>query len=193
MSPIRPGALDARARPGDAAAMKRLSSIITVVSAGAALTIGGCHKSTESAVDGAMTTNPPIPEAAASAEVAVAPDAAPTATDAAAAEPAPDGAGGGDAAAAATGTSALPTWDQVESGHPQGATNPPRPVLVVNSDASRCWKEWVGGMRPDPNFRRIAASGGRVLADGEAPNGTEIVCPTGASAVVDAWARSQEL
>ena len=169
--------------------MKRLSSIITVVSAGAALSIGGCHKSADSTLDVPVASPSPQPDATVASDAVVAPDAVLAPVE-------PEAPGGGqvaeDGTAAAPSASPLPTWDEVVSGHPQGATNPPRPVLVVNSDATRCWKEWVGGMRPDPDFRRIAASGGRVLAAGEAPNGTEVQCPTGAGAVVEAWARTQE-
>ncbi len=35
----------------------------------------------------------------------------------------------------------LPTWDDVPSGHPEGATNPPIPVLVVTPDGE-CYKRW---------------------------------------------------
>lgn len=69
----------------------------------------------------------------------------------------------------------LPVWDEVESGHPEGATNPPRPVLVVLEDQSRCWKEWQGGMvRPDEEVMKI---GGKIIADPAQTTGTEIECP----------------
>ncbi len=69
----------------------------------------------------------------------------------------------------------LPTWDQVESGHPEGATNPPRPVLAVMADGPRCWKEWVGGMVPPTE--EILQFGGRIIDDASAASGTEIACP----------------
>jgi len=69
----------------------------------------------------------------------------------------------------------LPTWDQVESGHPEGATNPPRPVLVVMEAGPRCWKEWVGGMLPPTE--EVLQLGGRVITDAAETKGTEIACP----------------
>jgi hypothetical protein len=69
----------------------------------------------------------------------------------------------------------LPVWDEVESGHPKGATNPPRPVLEILADGARCWKAWEGGMRrPDPELMAI---GGRILDDASQTQGTEIECP----------------
>jgi len=40
---------------------------------------------------------------------------------------------------------ALPTWDQVPSGHPEGATNPPSPKLIVTPDGD-CYKFWQPAM-----------------------------------------------
>jgi len=68
----------------------------------------------------------------------------------------------------------LPVWDEVASGHPEGATNPPRPVLVVLEDRSRCWKEWLGGMVPPP--KEVRDIGGRVITDPSQTTGTEIRC-----------------
>ena len=62
----------------------------------------------------------------------------------------------------------------MESGHPEGATNPPRPVLVVLEDQSRCWKEWKGGMMPPTE--EIMQIGGKVITDPSQTNGTEIQC-----------------
>lgn len=70
-----------------------------------------------------------------------------------------------------TEAAALPTWDEVLSGHPPGATNPPRPVLVVSPEG-RCFKQWVSPMVPPIRHRdRIEPC--------EAPDscGTEVVCP----------------
>ena len=39
----------------------------------------------------------------------------------------------------------LPTWDAVPSGHPEGATNPPIPVLIVRPDGT-CYKRWQSPM-----------------------------------------------
>lgn len=79
---------------------------------------------------------------------------------------------------------ALPAWEDVASGHPEGATNPPIPVLAVLEDGSRCWKEWHPAMRaPDP---AVLKAGGRVLADAADAKGTEITCPRRrAQAVLD--------
>lgn len=78
----------------------------------------------------------------------------------------------------------LPTWDQVESGHPRGATNPPRPLLVVSREPEACFKDWVGGMMP-PDPQEYAING-RVVptaADGAA-QGTQIQCPEGQPAAL---------
>ena len=81
-------------------------------------------------------------------------------------------------------SSALPTWDDVESGHPKGATNPPLPLLVVSADGAHCWKEWVSPMRPPAEVLEAVQSGGRVLADGETSSGTEIQCPDEATGLL---------
>ncbi len=39
-------------------------------------------------------------------------------------------------------TKTLPRWDEVPSNHPEGATNPPIPVLVVKSEGE-CYKRWT--------------------------------------------------
>ncbi len=72
------------------------------------------------------------------------------------------------------GEAPLPTWDEVPSTHPKGATNPPRPVLVVLQDGTRCWKEWVSPMLPPGPLE--PALGGKIVA--EAPDHlVEIQCP----------------
>lgn len=63
----------------------------------------------------------------------------------------------------------LPTWDDVKSTHPEGATNPPHPILIVSPDGARCFKQFVGGMIPGPPDH--------VQACGEDECGTEITCP----------------
>lgn len=70
----------------------------------------------------------------------------------------------------------LPRWDEVESSHPKGATNPPSPVLEVSVNGDRCWKAWRGGMVRAP--LEEAAIGGRVILEGQVGSGTEIVCPS---------------
>jgi len=75
----------------------------------------------------------------------------------------------------------LPSWDEVKSRHPPGATNPPRPVLIVTPEG-RCYKSWVSPMAPPtPGVPR----GDRVQAcDGDC--GTEVVCPERAEALLEA-------
>ena len=82
----------------------------------------------------------------------------------------------------------LPRWDEVASNHPEGATNPPTPVLVVQVDGARCWKVWRGGLRPpSPEEREL---GGQVVEVGAQVGGTEIQCPSEkARAVLEAHAR----
>jgi hypothetical protein len=79
--------------------------------------------------------------------------------------------------------SALPTWDEVESGHPPGATNPPLPMLALSADGEHCYKEWLSPMRPTDQLVEAIKIGGRVLAEGEQSTGTEVQCPDNAEAV----------
>lgn len=73
---------------------------------------------------------------------------------------------------------ALPTWDSVGSGHPDGATNPPSPVLFVSKAPLSCFKVWMGGMIPFPPD--ISQAGGRVVATpADVDGGTEVQCPAG--------------
>jgi hypothetical protein len=85
-------------------------------------------------------------------------------------------------------TTGLPRWDEVKSTHPEGATNPPAPVLIVQLDGARCWKGWRGGMiGPSPEERAL---GGRVVEVGAVVSDTEIQCPAErAAAVLDAHKR----
>lgn len=66
----------------------------------------------------------------------------------------------------------LPTWDEVASGHPEGATNPPMPVLEVKDGA--CYKAWL-----DPRIAWNVTKGkpGRILGPDEQPTGVQIACP----------------
>lgn len=70
--------------------------------------------------------------------------------------------------AIATQDASLPAWDDVPSGHPPGATNPPSPVLIVTPDGT-CYKRWEGGMIPSGGDRVEV-----VTADGAT---TAINCP----------------
>lgn len=72
----------------------------------------------------------------------------------------------------------LPTWDEVSSGHPEGATNPPYPVLYVVRPTQACYKGWMGGMMPPPPD--IMEANGRVLENGDNLAGlTQVQCPPG--------------
>lgn len=74
--------------------------------------------------------------------------------------------------------SALPTWDSVKSGHPEGATNPPSPLLIVSKDPEACFKGWLPGMiAPDPEVMEL---NGRVVATpAQAGQATQVQCPPG--------------
>ena len=80
------------------------------------------------------------------------------------------------------GPQTLPTWESVRSGHPEDATNPPSPLLVVTEDGMTCYKAWRSGMRP-PDMMEDRY-GGWVI-DAPDPNmGTEVICPPQAAEVV---------
>lgn len=68
-------------------------------------------------------------------------------------------------------SSGLPSWDSVPSGHPEGATNPPIPVLEVKDGA--CFKAWY-----DPRAMPIEArgTGARKLGPDETSSGTQVEC-----------------
>lgn len=50
-----------------------------------------------------------------------------------------------------------PEFEDVKSPHPEGATNPPSPVLIV-TPAGDCFKRWEGGMLPSDGDRVEAAT-----------------------------------
>ncbi len=84
----------------------------------------------------------------------------------------------------------LPAWDDVESGHPENATNPPMPVLMLMEDGSRCWKAWTDPRRAD---RDAMLLGGKVLTDAaEAEGNTEIACPEKAKDVLAKYAEQKK-
>lgn len=116
------------------------------------LTLAGCG-----AKDPQPTANPPPPEPVEAPEPVIEPPRNP---------PAPS----------------LPTWDEVKSGHPEGATNPPRPELIV-TPAGVCHKKWVSGMlAPQPG----QPFGDRV-EDCTENCGTEIQCPPKANELLKAY------
>lgn len=72
----------------------------------------------------------------------------------------------------------LPTWDEVISPHPEGATNPPSPVLIVRREDRSCHKGWWGGMVPPPPA--VLQARGRVAETAaEVGFATRVVCPPG--------------
>jgi hypothetical protein len=72
-----------------------------------------------------------------------------------------------------------PTWEDVKSGHPAGATNPPIPELIVTPDG-HCFKKWTS-----PMVFRPGKNGNQVLECGpEADCGTPIQCPDKAAAIL---------
>ena len=121
---------------------------------------GAAHKTTSSAAPGPPSTET-IPE--------VHPPEAPPEATANTPEQAP-----------------LSTWDEVVSGHPEGATNPPMPALVVTEDG-RCFKQWQS-----PMAIRHMPVGDRVdTCDEPEACGTPIVCPDErAKALLDAHAKA---
>jgi hypothetical protein len=71
----------------------------------------------------------------------------------------------------------LPTWEEVLSGHPAGATNPPIPELIVTPDG-RCYKKWRSPMLAKPPF-------GDRLEDCKQDCGTLIACPPAAAPLLE--------
>lgn len=94
-----------------------------------------------------------------------------------------------------TTDAALPTWDAVASGHPEGATNPPRPVLVVSRNPEACFKRWEGSMRP-PSPEIMEIDGEVVDTPPDASVATRIQCPDGQPAALiaahDAWIKGEK-
>ena len=74
---------------------------------------------------------------------------------------------------------AKPMWDDVPSGHPKGATNPPIPELIVTPEG-QCFKRWVSPMAMNPG-----GIGPKVLPCDPADHcGTPIQCPDKAAQVL---------
>lgn len=121
---------------------------------GVALAVGACHRATDlpSNPPPPPIGNPPPPDA--ELPIAELPTQNPPAP--------PD----------------LPTWDAVLSGHPEGATNPPRPLLVVSKTPPACFKDWLPAMRP-PDEEVMALHGRVVETPADAGGATQIQCPEG--------------
>ncbi|MCO4745471.1 MAG: hypothetical protein KC912_11835 [Proteobacteria bacterium] len=134
--------------------------VVRVLIAGAALSIAGCKKGGEPA-------EPPV--TAPVEEVEAIPTANPPPP------PPPD--------------SNLPAWDEVASGHPEGATNPPSPFLLVTPDGD-CYKGWRGAMMP-PRPGEVIGDRVQVCEEG-ADCGTAIQCPEPrASELLEAHAKGE--
>lgn len=131
-----------------------------IVAAGSALTVGlvGCKGKGTTTPEPEVTSNPPEPVV-----IANPPEPEPPEPETVTLDRDPS----------------KPQWADVGSGHPEGATNPPIPELIVTPDG-RCYKQWVSGMvfRPGQN-------GDRVLDCGEDDDcGTPIQCPDKAERVL---------
>ena len=153
--------------------MARRRSVVLPLLAGAALSVGGAACTAGGPGGPVVTSNPPPPPEPDEVQEVGTPESAEEmiATN----PPPPELEGEGP-------TSALPTWDAVESGHPEGATNPPMPVLIVQADGERCWKDWSDPRRMD---REVMTKGGKVVDDASGAEGaTEITCPDNASEVL---------
>ena len=144
--------------------------IVVTVAAGTALTVAlagcGAKEMPENPPD-APTANPPAPE--------LAPEPEPLGNPP---PPEPD---------ADLGAVIPPSWDDVKSGHPEGATNPPIPVLIVTPDRD-CYKGWRSPMVPPTpqNQDRVQAC--------PTPEdcGTQVQCPPKADELLAAWKAGTE-
>jgi hypothetical protein len=58
----------------------------------------------------------------------------------------------------------LPTWDEVPSPHPPGATDRLRPALLVGPDG-RCYKTWDAPMARGPRGDRRGTCGGELCME----------------------------
>ena len=126
---------------------------VVILVAGVSLSVVGCRAGREE-----PTTNPPPPETI--VPEVLNPGDGPIRTT----NPPPP----------QTPTSLLPAWEDVPSGHPEGATNPPVPVLAISADGTECFKEWYDP-RMVPEIAR--EHGGRILSEGETSEGTAVQCP----------------
>lgn len=155
---------------------------------GVALAVSACEKQVEPK---AISNNPPAPGEVPGPPPAEAPLAdgdAPASPDRVAEPPTiPEAEDGTERPILRNPPPPLPEWDAVGSGHPEGATNPPSPVLIVARESGLCYKAWMGGMIPWPPA--IAQAGGKVVAtDLDVGNATRIHCPPGQpNTLLAAW------
>ncbi|MBX2801049.1 MAG: hypothetical protein KTR31_25440 [Myxococcales bacterium] len=144
-----------------------------VITVGLALVVGctGAAKST----DPQTSMDTPTEEAAAATEETIAEATADAEPDVAPAEEVPE-------VEPLPVDPSLPTWEEVGSKHPPGATNPPRPALTVTPDG-RCYKRWVSPMiGPKAAADKVMACEGEAEAD----CGTAVQCPERAAQVLAA-------
>jgi hypothetical protein len=123
--------------------------VVRVMIAGAALSIAGCKKSAEVGEPPDAPVTAPVDDGVRAIPTANPPPPPPPPSD-------------------------LPTWDEVASGHPEGATNPPSPFLLVTPDGD-CYKGWRGGMMA-PRPGEVFGDRIQVCEEG-ADCGTAIQCP----------------
>ena len=155
--------------------MPPLSNTIRVVAAGAALSLSACDRQRQPT--GTEPLPPPDNPPAQPGEVQPVPTTAP-----------PEPIHGNPPAPQPEQT--LPTWESVRSSHPDGATNPPSPLLIVTEDGLTCYKDWRSGMQPpDPQEDRY---GGWVISAPDPNMGTQVICPPDAAEVLAAWKAHQE-
>jgi hypothetical protein len=151
--------------------MPPLSNTVRVVAAGAALSLSACDPQRQpTAVE--PLPPPDNPPAQPGEEPPAVPDAAPP-----------------QVYSNPPGPEPLPTWESVRSGHPDGATNPPSPVLVVTQDGLTCYKAWRSGMRPPDMMEE--QYGGWVIEAPDPNMGTEVICPPQAAEVIAAYRAAQ--
>jgi hypothetical protein len=117
--------------------------------------------------------------------------AAPDGTTTTAGTGSPTGTGAAPDGTAAEGQQladgSLPNWDDVPSKHPEGATNPPAPVLNVTRDGSRCFKTFEGGMvRPQGVFNLTIGEASYLVRYVDGPQGKQIGCPKDLKAALEA-------
>lgn len=175
--------------------------LIVALTAGASLTVAaGCRK--DSPPEPTMTQNPPPPEppqqdpvllvtpdgrcfdGAGTVEGAKGPHVADCPGDTCG--PAIPCTAEAEGLLKAFQTRDLPEWGSIPSRHPEGATNPPRPILIVDP-SGRCYQKWVGGMlAPTPE----TSDGVRVCADEEYGCGTEVKCNARAASMLAEWKAS---
>lgn len=135
---------------------------VVILTAGAALTVAGCRAGRDEPVTNPppVNTNTETPAPDTIVPEVMTPNGGPVRTVNPPPPQLPD--------------APLPTWESVPSGHPEGATNPPIPVLAVSADGTECFKEWY-----DPRAvpEQARAMGGHVLAEGATSEGTAVQCP----------------